>query len=139
MKKKTIGCAGCELGEEFLDRKAKEDMAMFGWYAHYVPDDDQCPGGINYHTHGLIESYGHKDLQIVFPLDMNMCHSIATEVVDKIKAGAKFVPDTFYDEILGNGYKVQFIEAKECDRDVLRILIPDKDHQYKGNYAKQLL
>lgn len=45
-----------------------EMMRKHGWYAHFVPDDNKYPNSINYHTHGLEDSFGHPDLQICFPL-----------------------------------------------------------------------
>jgi hypothetical protein len=40
-------------------------MAVHEWNAHYTVGDPQTPTGVNYHTHGFVESFNHPDIQIV--------------------------------------------------------------------------
>lgn len=113
-------------------------MDKYGWYAHYVPSGDGTPTGANYHTHGLERSYDHKNIQIILPLSFQTAHGLANTIIAEIKKGTKFEAGVDYDNIMANGYKVRFIDATECGRPVLRLLIPDKNHKFEGMYALQL-
>jgi hypothetical protein len=117
-------------------------MREHGWFAHYVADPNM-PLGVNFHTHGLIESFGHIDLQIVFPLDSRIARGLFTDTIALIKAkpGLVIEPDKEISGIIFK-YKTLFILATENDRQVLRMIIPDKDghlaeNKLSGNYAMQ--
>jgi len=123
--------------EEIRQREAIM-LEVHGWYAHCVPSGDKTtPTGFNYHTHGFEKSYGHKDIQIVLPINPKVAHELIIAILSKIKSGVRFEVDIEYTGIMKNDYKVRFIAAKEYSRDVLRLLIPDKDGEFKGMYAKQ--
>jgi len=115
-----------------------EMMGKHGWYAHCVPSNDFTPYGFNYHTHGLERSFGHTNIQVVIPIKFEIAHAIVTDIVTEIKNGKKFEPNVDYADIVANGYMVRFIEARECGRPVLRLLVPDPNGKYEGYYAKQL-
>jgi len=115
-----------------LDAGSREKMEKYGWFVHFVPDDEDCPNSVNYHTHGVERSFGHPDLQICFPLSRDIAHSILSNIVDDIKAGSRFEPGKKYNEIIGGGLSVEFIHAMECGRKVLRIIFPDKNGNYEG-------
>jgi len=110
--------------QQFL-REQEEMMKKYGWFAHYVNDDSEYVLGINYHTHGLPETYDHPDLQIVFPLEPKLAHSLFWNVINKIKDGEHFKDGDTAEGIV-KGYSVKFMEAVENDRTVLRIILPDK-------------
>lgn len=99
-----------------------------GFYAHWVaprvghPED----GPHQSHTHGLVESFSHPDLQIKFPLQGATANSIFHTFVNRIKSGEKFYANQDYEGILTGNYKVRLIPAVECGRPVLRIIIPPK-------------
>lgn len=114
-----------------LDAWARDMMERHGWYVHFVPNDEQFPNGINYHTHGIAASFGHPDLQICFPLATGVAHQIIDLIVDKIKQGITFVPGKKYEEIIGRNLSIEFIEAMECGRRVLRIIFPDQNGEYE--------
>jgi len=113
----------------------KHFMETVGWYSHYVPHTGSW---INYHTHGLERSYGHKNIQICMPLSQQQAHGLANMLVIEIKKGKKFEAGVDYEGLMAKGYKVRFIEAKECGRSVLRLLIPDVNGKYEGKFAPQL-
>lgn len=102
-----------------------EQIEKYGWYAHFVFDAHNATGH-DIHTHGLPAKYGHPDLQIVIPLPEDVALGIFWAVVHKIEDGAMFFPGMRASEIV-KGYDVKFVMAKECDRDVLRIILPDKE------------
>lgn len=114
------------------DDWAAKMMRQHGWYAHFVPGDEDFPNSINYHTHGVERSFGHADLQICFPIPPDTCHQIFSLVVDNIKEGARYLPGVQYPDIIDNDLKVAFIEAMECGRQVLRLIFPDKNGAYEG-------
>ena len=128
-------------GIKRLLEKQEEMIKKNGWLAHYVSDDPTAPFRINYHTHGLPALTGHKDLQASVPLPYEMLHHIMTGIVKKIQAGEKFSEgDKLFDII--EKYPITFINAKEGERDVLRVIFPDQTGcldtaEMKGPLAKQ--
>jgi hypothetical protein len=57
-------------------------------------------------------------------------------LVGQIKDGKVFEVGTSYPDILGNGYLLEFLHAKESNREVLRLLIPDKNGQFEDEIFK---
>lgn len=117
-----------------------QQMREFGWFAHYVADPNM-PTGVNFHTHGLIESFGHLDLQIVFPLDARLAHMLFSDTIQRIKDGLVIEPDKEISGIISK-FKTLFILAMENERQVLRMIIPDKngylaENQLSGMFAMQ--
>lgn len=135
MSKHNSGCRclicegrGAELAE--MERQA---MLKEGWYAHMVPG--------NYHTHGIEQTLGHPDLQMVLPLDPHLLHSIAHGIVDEIRKGRRFAHGDIVGQIIKR-YNVRFVEAREGDRTVLRVIFPDAEghlllNELTGMYAEQ--
>lgn len=134
--KHTESCFACEHGTEALEAFELKSIEDYGWYCHYVPseDYDNSPTGVNIHTHHIQESFNHPDLQIVIPLSQHTVLAVLHEVVNNfIKKGVKFKVGKKYKKIIGNEYSVVFTNAKECGRDVLRMIIPDKNGYLKEN------
>ena len=109
-----------------------ETKEKYGWYIHFVIGDDSCPNYINFHTHGLPEMFNHPDLQICFPISKESAHAIFNTIVEHIKTGKQFQTAVKYDKIIGGGFKLEFINATECNRKVLRIVFPNRDGNYEG-------
>lgn len=130
-------CYTCKYGAAFVNDLERRAMTDHGWFAHYVSDDPETPFGINYHTHGFQESFGHMDIQFCFPAPYQQIHQLFAQVVDNIKGGRKYEPGQKYDDILRGDYDVEFIEAMECGRKVLRMCLPDKNNKFEGDFAKQ--
>lgn len=131
-------CEVCRDGIEAVREKEIKAVEKSGWYAHYVPNDHMCPFGMNYHTHGFPEKLGCRDIQICFPVPQDMAHRIAWAIyhdLEQNKLG--YTPGVRYGGIL-EGYEVQFIEAQENGRDVLRCILPSPQNDFEGTYAKQL-
>jgi hypothetical protein len=103
-----------------------------GWIGDYIFGCDDMPYGINAHTHGLAENFDHLDLQVVLDINDRMINNIFTTCADRIKEGETFEPGVPYAGVL-RGYMVTFAKAKEDDREVLRVILPDKD----GNLDKE--
>lgn len=120
-------CKGRDLDKE------EQMLKEYGFFCHLVMDDPDSPYGANFHTHGLPE-IGHPDIQIVLPLPPQVYGGIIHGVYDFIKAGNKLELERAYDNFLEN-MNVQFVWAVENDRDVLRMILPDK----KGETMKELM
>jgi len=123
--------------EEALDAHeawAADCMTKYGFYAHFVFDDDfdNSPSGVNLHTHGVTKSLGHPDFQITVSLPIEVASGIFHNLYDRVKAGDRFKEGDEAADILGGGFKVTFINAVECGRPVLRVILPDP----KGNLRK---
>lgn len=79
----------------------------------------------------------HKDFQICFNIKPELINTLFFNLVNDVKNGVKYESGKKYDGVLNN-FQVEFIDAKECGRDVLRLLIPDEKGKYEGIFAEQL-
>ena len=126
--KKHCPCDVCDGKDSLADMLAQEQTMMEkqGWYAHCVAKGDTTPSGFNYHTHGFEESFNVPDIQFVLPIDPKILHGLAHDLVKQIKEGLKITDGMLFDKLIRK-YKVRFVKATECDREVLRIILPDKN------------
>ena len=140
MSKDIINNCDKQRQEELMDKEKYEQpmasrqnlLEKHGWLIDAVFDMEGCETkcetgtGCDVHTHGLQESFNHPDLQCVLSVDPKMIHSIFCTIVDKIKDGQIFRSGKCYEDILKGGFKVRFVSAKQGDREVLRMILPDK-------------
>ena len=125
--KKHCECEICNgVTEDEVIRRQSDALEKTGWYAHYV--FGETPDRMNIHTHGLRELFDHPDLQIVFPLPQETAHGILTTLCDRIKAGEKFKAGDMLSKVIRPPFLIRLIDAQEGDRDVLRLVFPDKDN-----------
>ena len=117
-------CVKCEgtLPPDF-EKKAMEKMGYLGLI---VLDDKDFPNGCNIHTHGFWESWKHPDIQIVIPMPKEIIGPIFGTAKEIATRGGQIITGRLYDNFL-KGFNVEFAWAVECDRDILRIILPDKD------------
>lgn len=108
------------------DKWAIEMMSRYGWYSHFVSDDHDLTTNFNAHTHGLEVTFKHLNFQIVCPLKIETAQGLFLSAVDLLKSGLRFNDGDVVGKICAGGYKVKMVAARECDREVLRIIIPDK-------------
>lgn len=107
--------------------KEKEMQKDYGFYCHMVPSGDpESPTGTNYHTHGIPISLNHPDVQIVMALPPQIYGPIIHSVYNFIKEGNIIEVGKYYDDFL-QGLSVEFAWATECGRDILRMILPDKE------------
>lgn len=132
-------CEAVEAGmtpEQAIEQRRQWENQMlqeYGWFVHYVGHDPDVPYNFNAHTHGLLEGYGHLDLQVVFPLREDTCHSILATLAERIKAGEKFHHGQRVEKVIGNNLQILLHEAIETGRPVLRIILPDKEGNLDAN------
>lgn len=134
-------CEACENGIDAMLAKEAQMLKDHGWFVHFVPDP-KYPFGMNVHTHGLSDNFGHMDLQICLDMSPRTCHSILINAVESIKAGKKFESGKTYDELIqptDKKFEVLFLQAVECDRPVLRLIFPDKEGKFDGELSDQKL
>lgn len=117
-KTKKCGCPS----EEEQAKIVKESMKKYGFYIHYIFNGEV----INFHTHGLVESFNHVDFQIAFNIPPDVAMSIMHTIVDKLRKGKRFKGGDIVEEVIANGYNVKLWQTVECGRPVLRLLLPDK-------------
>lgn len=112
--------------------KMKETMeamiAKNGFMIHVLNEYDvNSPTGANAHTHGIQETFGQLDLQLVIPVSKELTQRIFLILIDEIKNGAVFVKnEPFKCESLG--YSVNFALAQEAGRVVHRVIMPDTEY-----------
>lgn len=122
---------------EHLEAWEDDMLAKHGWYVHAVY-------GQGSHTHGLLDKFGHVDLEILFPLTPDAAHAVLASAVEKIKGGTTFGHGQVVVGILNEGFRVKFVGSREGGRPVLRILIPDPQNRLPGEdgcdpfYAAQI-
>lgn len=123
-----LSCVGCHNGMDALLEREKESLEVYGWYTHIIIDDPHCPYGMNIHTHGLPEMLNHPDLQICVPVDPKILHNILADIINEIELG-RIIPVGKSIKIEGiiNGYPFLFVKVKESGRDILRVIISDKN------------
>jgi len=117
-------CVGCEHGIEEMFRRDRKAMSKHGWISHIVLDDPDYPQGMNYHTHGLMESFKHEDIQVCLAINPNLIHSVVSGLVNLIKEGRTFSAGQTASGDIQN-LDVTFAAAKEGDRNDLRLIFPD--------------
>lgn len=130
---KDPNCDGCRDGLEAVIEHDRQGMEKYGWFAHAVPH--------NYHTHGFEVTFSHPDVQIVMPIDPRISHGIANVIVERLRKGKRFHHGDIVAGLI-KGYNVRFVDAKENDRKVLRIILPDAaghllPEQLSGAFAEQ--
>lgn len=115
---------GMEKGFVEMHEWEQTMLNKHGYYCHYV-EDSSFPYELNAHTHGLEDSFDHPELQIVFPLPMEVVGKIFSVVVSKIKDGHRFEADQDYSHLLKGDIKLRFVEAVDEGKHVLRVIVPD--------------
>lgn len=120
----------------------KDMLDQHGWYWHAVIDDPDSPLGFKIVTYGLEKSFGHPDIQIVFPLEQAQAQSVLDRVVELIKKGRKFKPGREYTDVLGQGYSVRFKQGQDGKRRLLRMILPDAENRTakgkaSGDFGRQ--
>jgi len=114
-------CESCASGFEAFAENEAEKMRKYGFVVHAVIDQEHP----NVHSHGLQESMGHLDFQVVAQVHPECGHGIICNFVDRIKKGERFEPWRDYDNIIMD-YKVRLVPATDNNRPVLRVILPDK-------------
>jgi hypothetical protein len=111
--------------QEKIERMDREALRKYGWFARFVPSGADTPFGISYHTYGLPRLVGQPDLQVCLNVSRLVLHGLITVVIGKMKAGEVIQPGRIYYNVDEN-LPVQFIEAREGGRPVLRMILPDR-------------
>ena len=101
-------------------------LEEYGWYMDIVPAEEYDEVHANYHTHGVQENFNHMDFQIVLDMDPEIAHQIFVDLIIDVSNGKSFIEGKEYPDIIV-GFNVAFKEYKEMKREVLRVLLPDRN------------
>lgn len=112
-----------------IQQAMAEALKKYGWIAHLVWAEDGVHA--NYHTHGLAENFQHPDLQCTLPIDPAIVHELFALCVRRIQSGQVFQAGQRYEQILQEE-SVLFLAAKENERAVLRLVLPDAQGRFPG-------
>jgi hypothetical protein len=99
--------------------------------------------GISIHTHGMLENYGHLDLEIKLPIPQEVACGVLNGMAESVKDGESFEDKLISDKVLV-GYDVQLVRVNDGTRDLIRVIIPDKNGKFPGDagcmegYSNQL-
>jgi hypothetical protein len=110
---------------EVIEEREAEQFREYGWFAHYAQVDKKY---LDAHTHGLMKSFGHYDLQCVLPIDPKRTQTLFASLVEEISKGATFKEDVIYRGIIN--CPIKFKLFKQEDRYVLRLIVPDKTFKF---------
>jgi len=114
--------------EEKLDHL--QTLAKVNWCIHSVFQTPDLPDYIqNNHTHGLPEHYGHLDFQMLINLGPKEISRLLNTIAFRVQDGECFQPG---DMIKGlyEDCDIRLDLFRETDRDVLRLIIPDKHNRF---------
>ena len=127
-------CAMCsgKMTADSLEAWEKEMTRKHGFCSHFVGDPD-CRYS-NYHTHGFRKTWDHDDFQIVVSIPPNVANNLFWTFADRVKAGERFSDGSQVDKIL-KGHLVHLKKAREGGRDVLRIILPDKNGLFPEDHG----
>jgi hypothetical protein len=116
---------GCPSNKE-QDATISKSMLKYGFYVHFI--HDHIPQ--DYHTHGLVESFNHLDVQIVLSIPNDIAMYILHSFVALLKKGDRFRDGDIVKGILANDYDIKLWQTVETGRPVLRMLLPDKSGRF---------
>lgn len=126
-------CYVCKNGMDEFKKHQDDLMSKHGWIIHFV-SPKSGDNRFNVHTHGLLEKYNHPDIQIMAGgLNPETANVIIHDIVDRIKDGERFKTGERYDKIIKN-LDVKFESAVEGGRPVLRVIFPDKNNEFAGEF-----
>jgi len=108
--------------------KMDELIKKYGYVIENVMADED--GSVNYHTHGLMESFKHLDFQIVLRIKPEQANALIKLFVARVKSGEVFSCGTNVSGIIDG--EVVLIETLESNRPVLRIILPDENGLFPG-------
>lgn len=109
------------------------------WIIHLVMNGVRCaecgdvensflPFTCNCHTHGM-EQYGHPNFQVVINYPDEEIGYILNSLGLRVQAGEKFKNGDYVEGIYED-CRVRMKEFIECNRRVLRVIIPDKHNRF---------
>ncbi len=117
------------------------------WVIHYVANGAVCedcgkvetgfiPGFCNAHTH-CMEKYQHPDFQMVLNAGPQEICRILNAFSRAVQNGARF-HDGQYVTGIYEDCAVKLREYAECDRKVLRVIIPDRNNRFPDERGCEL-
>lgn len=116
-----------------------EQIDKHGYCIHYVPKSEQQ---VDFHTHGVANTFQHPEFQIVLPLRKEVAATIFQDLIVAIKGGASFDREGIYDSIIDN-CPVYLAKTVQGGQHIMRLIFPDaggnfqRESNEKSIYASQ--
>lgn len=131
---------GIQKNHARLRKLMQDDIKKYGFHVHYILHHKE--GFADYHTHGLVETFGHPELQIVMRFQFELAGGIFHDVVNEIRKGKKFEPGKEYENILkGMPIRISAVPPEPGEDERVRILFPDAQGKFGAEaehpYSKQ--
>lgn len=95
-------------------------------------ESDFLPHTCNAHTHGM-DKYGQRDFQIVLALSPEEVCRILNTLGQRVQSGERFKAGDYVSGIYLD-CDIRLDEYEETGRQVLRIMIPDRDNRYPEHH-----
>lgn len=105
-------------------------MVVVDWFIHYVFDATNIPNIVNIHTHGL-ENYNHLNFQLVLAVGTDEAKYILNTMGRRVQKGEVFHEGDMVSGIFED-CDITLKKYHETGRDVLRIIIPDRNNRFPG-------
>ena len=93
------------------------ETKIHDWEIHYVIPEKPCMADC--HTHG-IGKYGHRELQIVLPIDPEPAAAILNILGRRIRDGEKFLDGQVITDALQNDEPIRFVDKDGLLRLIFR-------------------
>lgn len=112
------------------------------WILHYNTNEINQKAGLpenkwypkflcNTHTHGLA-AFHHKDFQVVLDIGPSSTAYLLNALAERVRNGEVFTDGELVDNVYEE-CRVKLAIAKEGNREVFRVLIPDAHDRYPGD------
>ena len=127
-------------GESDLIRLRALSKDKISWMIHYNTDEINEKAGAerkyamylcNAHTHGL-SAFNHRDFQLVLDIEKSSTAFLLNRLAERVRDGESFSDGELVADVYPN-CKVKLALAKEANREVFRVLIPDENDKYPGD------
>jgi hypothetical protein len=129
-------CEACKNGIEHAIDKHNKAIETFGYVVHHVFGDPHYPFNTNVHSHGFLENLNHLDIQVCLPTDPQVLSEVFDNLSNKILSGQTFEVGKKYSDVVKD-YEVTFAMTEEGGRNVLRMIVPDRNGNFKGKLKAQ--
>ena len=98
-------------------------LQRFGFHIFVEHNSDDSPTGFLARTVGLLQTYGHPEIEIVHEVDQP--HKIIHAAIALIRKGVVFQDNESYKEILANNYCARAVRYDRDNTSVIRLILPD--------------
>lgn len=99
-----------------LQKQEEEMVKKYGYVVHLVAE------AANYHTHYLMESFGHPELEIRLNIDPQVAAHFLNKLGERVVAGEKFTDKQILKDFFNPGFDGLLVKSSHG----LRLIVPDE-------------